>query len=184
MTLQKSLKWICWVEGSSNSFWIGPGTSNRQLSILPCIFYLYNNNLNPVSYCYITMMKKETTTLGHKNITLTFYYRKGLELQLFEREREREREKDSIDRIFIVIFTTFQPICPSAFFSCFMSNSEAFIESRTAAFIWTTREDCSNSVNYDWVQVLSYSKYSSLLLLVVGIEPATSRWFHLEALSN
>ena len=42
----------------------------------------------------------------------------------------------------------------------------------------------SNSVNYDWVQVLSYSKYSLLVLPVVGIEPATSRWFHSEALSN
>ena len=32
---------------------------------------------------------------------------------------------------------------------------------------------CSNSVNHKRVQVLSYCKYSSLVLTVVGIEPAT-----------
>ena len=46
------------------------------------------------------------------------------------------------------------------------------------------RVDCSNSVNHYWVQVMSYSKYSLLFLPVVGIEPATSRWFHSEAFSN
>ena len=32
--------------------------------------------------------------------------------------------------------------------------------------------------------MLSYNKYSLLFLPVVGIEPATSEWFHSEALSN
>ena len=44
-----------------------------------------------------------------------------------------------------------------------------------------------SSVNHDQVQVFSYSKYffvCLLFLLVVGIEPATSRWFHTEALSD
>ena len=36
----------------------------------------------------------------------------------------------------------------------------------------------------DQVQVPIYSKYSLLLLPVVGIEPETSRWFYSEALSN
>ena len=40
--------------------------------------------------------------------------------------------------------------------------------------------DCSNSINHNKVQVLSYSKYSLLCLPVVRIEPVTSRWFHLE----
>ena len=44
--------------------------------------------------------------------------------------------------------------------------------------------NCSNSVNYFWIEVWSYSKYSLLFLLVVGIEPVTSRWFPPEAPSN
>ena len=51
-------------------------------------------------------------------------------------------------------------------------------------FIWTTGVDRSNSVNHDRIQVLSYCKYSLSVLPFVGIEPATSRWFHSEALSN
>ena len=72
----------------------------------------------------------------------------------------------------------------SAFFRCFMSNSGINMKSQNEPFIWTTGVDCSNSVNPDWVQVLSYSKDSLLFLPIVGIEPATSRWFHSEALSN
>ena len=34
------------------------------------------------------------------------------------------------------------------------------------------------------VQVLSYSKYSLFVLLVVGIEPSTFRWLYSEAPSN
>ena len=63
------------------------------------------------------------------------------------------------------------------FFRCFMSNSGVHTESRTEFFIWTTRVDYSNSLNHDRVQVLSYSQYSLLALAVVGIEPATSRWY-------
>ena len=70
-----------------------------------------------------------------------------------------------------------------AFFRCFMSNSGINTESQTEPFIWTTGQDYSNFVSHDQVQVLSYSKYSLLFLPVVGIEPATSRWFH-SALSN
>ena len=65
-----------------------------------------------------------------------------------------------------------------------MSNSEVHTESPTGPFIWTTGGDSSDSVNDDQVQVLSYSKYSLLFLSLAGIEPATSRWFHLEAHSN
>ena len=55
-------------------------------------------------------------------------------------------------------------------------------ESRTEPYISTTGVDCSNSVNPDQIQVLSYNKYSLLFLLVVGIEPADR--FYLEALLN
>ena len=64
-----------------------------------------------------------------------------------------------------------------------MLNFVVHTESRTEHFIWTTGVDCSPSVNYDWVQVLS-SKYSLLFLPVIGIEPATSRSFYSHELSN
>ena len=47
--------------------------------------------------------------------------------------------------IFIVIFTTFQPICPPTFFRCFLSNSGAYKELRTTSVIWFTRVACSDS---------------------------------------
>ena len=82
--------------------------------------------------------------------------------------------------LLIVILTTFRPINPWAFFRCFMSNLGAHIELQTEPFIWFMGADCFNSFNHCKVQVLSYSKYSLLFLPVVGIESATSRWFHSE----
>ena len=41
--------------------------------------------------------------------------------------------------------------------------------------------DSSNSVNRDWVQVLRYSKYFLLFLMLVGIEPATSQMISLRS---
>ena len=55
---------------------------------------------------------------------------------------------------FIIISTTFQPICPPAFFSC-LSNSGTFTELRTTFFIESTRVACSDSVGHNRVQVLS-----------------------------
>ena len=53
-----------------------------------------------------------------------------------------------------------------------MSNSKVRTESQTESFIRITRVDCSNFINCDRVQMLSYRKYSSLVLLPdVGIEP-------------
>ena len=66
----------------------------------------------------------------------------------------------------------------------FVSNSGAYRKTRIDPFIQSTGVDCSNSVNHDQVQMLSFSKYPLLVLSAVGIEPATSRWFHSEALSN
>ena len=43
----------------------------------------------------------------------------------------------TIALIFIVISTTFKPICPPAFFRC-LSNSETFTEQRTTSFIEST----------------------------------------------
>ena len=57
--------------------------------------------------------------------------------------------------IFIVISTTFQPICPQAFFSC-LSNLGTFMELRTTSFIESTGEViCSDSVSHNQVQVSS-----------------------------
>ena len=56
--------------------------------------------------------------------------------------------------IFIVISTTFRPICPPAFFRC-LSNSVTFTEHRTKSFIESTRVACSDSISHNWVQVLS-----------------------------
>ena len=55
--------------------------------------------------------------------------------------------------IFIVISTTFRPICPPVFFRC-LSNSWTFTEIRTTSFIQTTRVACSDSVCHKRVQVL------------------------------
>ena len=71
--------------------------------------------------------------------------------------------------IFIVISTTFRPICPPAFFRC-LSNSGTFTELRTTSFIETTGVTSSDSVCHDRVQVLSIPVYYSP---VVKIEPAT-----------
>ena len=65
--------------------------------------------------------------------------------------------------IFIVISTTFRPICPPAFFRC-LSNSGTFTELRTTSFIESTRVACSNSVSHNRVQVLSIP----VLILVCG----------------
>ena len=58
--------------------------------------------------------------------------------------------------IFIVISTTFPPICPPAFFGC-LSNSATFTELRTTSFIETTGVACSDTVSHNRVQVLSIS---------------------------
>ena len=56
--------------------------------------------------------------------------------------------------IFIVISTTFRPICPLAFFRC-LSNSGIVTGLRNTSFIQSTEVDCSDSVSYNRVQVLS-----------------------------
>ena len=56
--------------------------------------------------------------------------------------------------IFIVISTTFRPICPPAFFRC-LSNLGTYIELRTTSFLESMGVACSDSVSYNRVQVLS-----------------------------
>ena len=56
--------------------------------------------------------------------------------------------------IFIVISTTFRPICPLAFFRC-LSNTGTYTELRTTSFIESTGVTCSDSVSHNRVQVLS-----------------------------
>ena len=52
--------------------------------------------------------------------------------------------------IFIVISTTFRPICPPAFFGC-LSNSGTFTELRTTSFIESTGVAFSDSVSHNRV---------------------------------
>ena len=68
-----------------------------------------------------------------------------------------------------------QLICPSDFFRCFILNLGTYTEPQIEPFIQPTVVNCSNSINHDRVQLLSYCKYSLLFLPAVGIEPATSR---------
>ena len=56
--------------------------------------------------------------------------------------------------IFIVIFTTFRPICPLAFFRCF-SNSGTFMKLWITSFIESMGVACSDSVSHNRVQALS-----------------------------
>ena len=56
--------------------------------------------------------------------------------------------------IFIVISTTFRPICPLAFFRC-LSNSGTYTELWTTSFIESIGVACSDSVSHNQVQVLS-----------------------------
>ena len=58
--------------------------------------------------------------------------------------------------IFIVICTTFRPICPPGFFG-YLSNSGTYTELRTMSFIESMGAACSDSVNHNRVQVLSIS---------------------------
>ena len=55
--------------------------------------------------------------------------------------------------IFIVISTTFRPICPPVFSRC-LSNSVIYTKLWTMSFIESTAVACSDSVNHNWVQVL------------------------------
>ena len=70
----------------------------------------------------------------------------------------------TISLIFIVLLTAFRSTSHSALFRCFMSNSSVHTESRIQPLI----QICSSSMNHDWVQVLSYSKLSLLVFLVVA----------------
>ena len=55
--------------------------------------------------------------------------------------------------IFIIISTTFRPICPPALFRC-LSISGTFTKLRTTSFIESTGVACSDSVSHNGVQVL------------------------------
>ena len=79
--------------------------------------------------------------------------------------------------IFIVISTTFRPICPPAFFRC-LSNSGTFTELQTTSFIESTGVACSDSVNHNQVQVLSIpvllltcnQDWTCILQMIVSLE--------------
>ena len=86
--------------------------------------------------------------------------------------------------VFITIFTTFWLIYPLALFRCFILISGANTAPQTEPFIQSMGIDCSHFINHNWVQVSNCCKYSFLFLPLVGIEPATSWWFHPKACFN
>ena len=79
--------------------------------------------------------------------------------------------------IFIVISTTFRPICPPAFFWC-LSNSGTFAELRTTSVIEFTGVTCSDSVSHNRVHELSISVllltcsqvWTCILQIIVSLE--------------
>ena len=75
--------------------------------------------------------------------------------------------------IFIVISTTFWPICPPAFFR-YLSNSRTFTELRTTSFIETMGVACSDSVSHNRVQVFLYitrlEDWTCNLQMIVSLE--------------
>ena len=91
---------------------------------------------------------------------------------------------ESIDLILIVILTTFHSHTSLGLLQIFQIERVTNIESRTEPIIWSSGANCSNSVIHDQIRRLSYNRYSVLFLLIAGIEPTTSRWFHSEGLSN
>ena len=81
---------------------------------------------------------------------------------------------------FLLFYSPCFSRCHSAFFKCFMSNSEAYAEPHTKP-LFNPRElrvDCSNTI------MLSYCKYSLLFLPVDWVDPATSGWVRHETLKK
>ena len=75
----------------------------------------------------------------------------------------------SIVFIFIVISTTFQPICPLAFFRC-LSSSRTCTELRTTSFIEPTGVACSDSVSVPGTSV-NYTCIITRLQLGLNLQP-------------
>ena len=71
--------------------------------------------------------------------------------------------------IFIVISTTFRPICPPAFFRCLL-NLGTVTELRTTSFIESTGVTSSDSISHNQVQVLSIP----VLLLTCNLQMTVS----------
>ena len=73
--------------------------------------------------------------------------------------------------IFIVISTTFQPICSLAFFRCLL-DSGTFTELRTMSFIESTGVACSDFISHNWVQALSIPVllFACNLQMIVSLE--------------
>ena len=80
--------------------------------------------------------------------------------------------------IFIVISTTFRPICPPALFR-YLSNSGTFTELQTTSFIESTVVAYYDSVSHNRVQVLSIPEllfacsqdWTCNLQMIVSLEP-------------
>ena len=92
------------------------------------------------------------TLLAYVYIYFIFMYKTGLLSEFLRRSLMIFIIKGFQTIVFIVISTTFPPICPPAFFRCFLSNLETYTELR----IIESRGGvtCSDSVYHNRVQVL------------------------------
>ena len=86
-------------------------------------------------------------------------------------------------QLYLLTYWYIHNVCVDKFFGFLQVEPLVHTESPTEPFLWSTGVDCFTSVNHDREKVI-YGMYYLVFLLVVGIKPATSRWFHLEALSN
>ena len=103
-----------------------------------------------LQHLFLNALKKTIKTNHSKNSILTIYFYKYHREKLYKFLRRSLmifiiKDFLTIVFIFIVISTTFRPICPPAFFRCLL-NSGTYTELRTTSFIESTGVACSDSV--------------------------------------
>ena len=146
-----TLLFWCLVPSPSILVYIWKGKRSKQCETTRTKEHSKQSSTNKIKFIFQEIHEKE-------NITNIFII-KGFRTIVF---------------IFIVISTTFWPICPPAFFR-WLLNSGTFMELRTTSFIESTGVVCSDSVSHNRVQVLS-------IPVLFRIELATSRWLSLKKL--
>ena len=99
---------------------------------------------NCLWFCFFYFELNSATYSLHSSTNFNLYFLKIVHIFII-------KGFQTIVFIFIVISTTFRPVCPPAFFRC-LSNSGTFTELRTTSFIESTGVACSDSVSHNRVQ--------------------------------
>ena len=126
---------------------------DKHRNIEACIIYPFNRIFQILMFYIILFLKQKWCSKILTSI------KNGLFFWIFEIVKNFSNCKtifiikgfQTIVFIFIVISTTFQPICPWAFFRC-LSNSGTFTEFRTTSFIESTGVVCSESISHNHVK--------------------------------